>query len=82
MKTNIFKRVCENLTEIAHMPTPARDKHLDLFMSQGYLFLDLTDKQVTTLKVLFKREYPNIYREFPEPDDHGFTAEFKYLLFK
>lgn len=83
MTRALFKRMCERLTTIAHMNEPEqRETHLRLFMSQGYLFLDLTDKQVDSLKSLFKKEYPDKFKEYSKPDEHGFTAEFEYLRFK
>lgn len=82
MKTSLFKRMCENITEISKLDNEQREKHLQLFMSQGYLFLDLTDKQVDTLKTVLKTHYPDKYKIYDKPDSHGFTAEFEYLRFK
>lgn len=58
MTTAVFKRMCENLTEISKLNEPARENNLKLFMSQGYLFLDLTDKQVYKLKGVLSANYP------------------------
>ena len=80
MKNNIFNAMCDDLMRIAIAPN--RDELLNVFMSQGYLFINLTDKQVDKLRVLFAACYPDIYEVFDEPDEHGFTAQFKYLLFK
>lgn len=55
---------------------------LQIFMQQGYLFLDLTDKQVSKLKAVLKGLYPDIYKEYNKPDGNGFTSEFMYLRFK
>lgn len=82
MMNNIFKRMCESLVEISRLNEPARENHLNLFMSQGYLFLDLTDRQVDKLKNVLKTNCPDKYKEYDEPDDHGYTAEFNYLRFK
>ena len=64
------------------MEEPEREQNLNVFMSQGYLFLDLTNKQVDVIKNLFKTEYSDEYVEYNEPDEHGFTSEFRYLRFK
>lgn len=82
MLTSIFKRVCHNLQEISKMDENNRQTNLQLFMSQGYLFLDLTDKQVDKLKTVLKDSYPDIYKEYNKPDNNGFTGEFMYLRFK
>lgn len=82
MVTNLFKRMCDNLIEISRLNEPARENYLKLFMSQGYLFLDLTDKQVANLKNILKVNYPDKYKEYAKPDEHGFVAEFDYLRFK
>ena len=74
--------MCERLTQIAHYDEPYRNDTLKVFMSQGYLFLELTNKQVEKLKALFKAEYPDKFVVYAEPDEHGFTAEFEYLCFK
>lgn len=82
MMTTVFKRMCDCLTEISKLNEPVRENNLKLFMSQGYLFLDLTDKQVNKLKDVLKSNYPDKYITYSEPDEHGFTAEFEYLRFK
>lgn len=82
MKTKLFNKMCERLTQIAHYDEPYRNDTLKVFMSQGYLFLDLTDKQVDKIRALFKSEYPDKFVEYEEPDEHGFTAAFEYLRFK
>ena len=50
MKTMIFIHMCECLKGIAHEPEPKKTADLNLFMSQGYLFLDLTEKTGKPLK--------------------------------
>lgn len=82
MKANIFKQVLNNLTEISKLNEPARESHLNLFMSQGYLFLDLTDKQVSKLKECLVVNYPDKFITYEKPDEHGYTSEFHYLRFK
>ena len=82
MTTRLFKNMCNRLTVIAHSPAPYRDNMLKVFMSKGYLFLELTDKQVEKLKALFKAEYPDKFIQYDEPNEHGFTAAFEYLRFK
>lgn len=82
MTMTVFKRMCECLAEISKLNSPVRENKLKLFMSQGYLFLDLTDKQVNKLKAVLKSNYPDRFIEYSEPDEHGFTAEFEYLRFK
>lgn len=82
MLNTVFKRMCENMIEISKHTGEQRERELNLFMSQGYLFLDLTDKQVNKLKVVLKNNYPNEYKEYDKPDEHGFTSEFYYLRFK
>ena len=42
MLNSIFKRVCENLIEISKHTGEQKERELNLFMSHGYLFLDLT----------------------------------------
>lgn len=81
MTNAIFKTMCDNLCEISRLNEPARENSLKLFMSQGYLFLDLTDKQVNKLKAVLKENYPDKFKEHL-PDEHNFTAEFEYLRFK
>ena len=82
MLATVFKRMCECLTEISKQNEPVRENNLKLFMSQGYLFLDLTDKQVDKLKGVLSANYPDKFVVYAEPDAHGFTAEFEYLRFK
>lgn len=82
MKRTYFNSVVWSLIQISKMNEPARTNHLDLFMSQGYIFLDLTEKQIAEIKTLFKTHFSDIYKEYHEPDEHGFIAEFKYLRFK
>ena len=82
MTTKLFNRMCERLTQIAHYNEPYREDTLNVFMSQGFLFLELTNKQVDKIKNVFKTHFPDIYKEYPTPDEHGFTSEFKYLRFK
>ena len=82
MMTTVFKRMCENLTEISKLNEPARENNLKLFMSQGYLFLDLTDRQVNKLKAVLQANYPDKFIVYANPDEHGFTSEFEYLRFK
>lgn len=82
MTTTVFKRMCECLTEISKQNEPVRENNLKLFMSQGYLFLDLTDKQVNKLKDVLRANYPDKFVDYTEPDEHGFTAKFEYLRFK
>lgn len=82
MKINLFTRMCDNLIKISRLNEPAREAHFKLFMSQGYLFLDLTDKQIANLKSILKLNYPDKYKEYATPDEHGFTAEFGNLRFK
>lgn len=82
MKTQEFNRMCSELSIISDLSDPLRQKQLDLFMVAGYMWIDLTDKQVQKIKVLLKNRFPDKYVEYPEPDSHGFTAEFEYLRFK
>lgn len=82
MLTTVFKRMCECLTEISKLNEPVRENKLKLFMSQGYLFLDLTDKQVDKLKGILKANFPDKFVVYANPDEHGFTSEFEYLRFK
>lgn len=81
MTTSVFKRMCDRLVEISRLNEPAREQHLKLFMSQGYLFLDLTDMQVSKLKCVLRINYPDKCK-IHEPDEHGFTMDFDYLRFK
>ena len=74
--------MCDNLIEISKHSGEQKERELNLFMSQGYLFLDLTDKQVSKIKTVFKENYSDEYKEYNEPDEHGFTSEFRYLRFK
>ncbi len=74
--------MCENLAEISKLNEPARENNLKLFMSQGYLFLDLTEKQIEKLKSVLAVNYPDKYVVYDEPDQHGFISEFEYLRFK
>lgn len=82
MTNNVFKRMCDNLIEISKLNEHAKENHLKLFMSQGYLFLNLTDKQVEKLKNVLKAYFTDKYKEYNKPDEHGFIAEFEYLRFK
>ena len=82
MMNNVFKTMCVNLVEISKLNEPERERHLNLFMSQGYLFLNLTDKQVYKLKELLKAKYSDLYIQYSKPDENGFTSEFMYLRFK
>ena len=82
MKTTVFKRMCECLTEISKQNEPVREHNLKVFMSQGYLYLDLTDKQVNKLKDVLSANYPDKFVVYAEPDENGYTAEFEYLRFK
>lgn len=82
MKRMYFNNVVWSLIQISKMNEPARTKHLDLYMTQGYIFLELTNKQAEEIKNVFKAHFPDIYKEYPTPDEHGFTSEFKYLRFK
>lgn len=82
MTTTVFKRMCECLTEISKQNEPVRENNLKLFMSQGYLFLDLTDLQVKHLQRILSAYFPDKYIVYAEPDEHGFTAKFEYLRFK
>ena len=67
MMNNVFKTMCVNLVEISKLNEPERERHLNLFMSQGYLFLNLTDKQVYKLKELLKAKYPDLYIQYSKP---------------
>ncbi|MBO7695093.1 MAG: hypothetical protein J6T10_20935 [Methanobrevibacter sp.] len=82
MKKAYFNGMCDKLTQISQLPEPERTKTIDFFMCQAYLFLDLTEKQISKLKEIFKMFYPDIYKEYDKPDENGYTAEFKYLQFK
>ena len=82
MTTTVFKRMCECLTEISKQNEPVRENNLKLFMSQGYLFLDLTDLQVKHLQRILAAYFTDKYIVYAEPDEHGFTAKFEYLRFK
>lgn len=64
------------------MGEPKREQHLKIFMSQGYLFFELTEKQVNELKQVLKEHYPDKYIEYDKPDERGFVAEFECLRFK
>ena len=74
--------MCECLAEIAKQNEPARENNLKLFMSQGYLFLDLTDRQVDKMKAVLQANYPDKFIAYAKPDENGYTAEFEYLRFK
>ena len=82
MKKSMFESLCGNFKNIAIMNKPERDKNLNDLMCAGYLFLDLTEKQINTLKELLKAKFPDIYKEYDTPDEYGCKAEFKYLRFK
>lgn len=80
MKRPMFSMLIYRLKEIAKAPN--RDALLNEIMSCGFLFLDLTDKQVEQLKNVLKFYYTDLYIVHAEPDEHGFTDEFMYLRFK
>ena len=82
MTNTIFKTMCRNLIEISKLENEQRERNFDLFMSQGYLFLELTDKQVSKIKEVLKEYYPDKFIEYDKPDEHGFTSEIAYLRFK
>ena len=82
MKRTLFTRMCECLIGIAHEPEPKKTADLKLFMSQGYLFLDLTEIQTRQLKRILSAYYTDLYKVYTEPDENGFTSEFMYLRFK
>lgn len=64
MTNSIFRQMCVCLSEISELPENEREKKLKLFMSQGYLFLNLTEKQVYKLKELLKAKYTDLYTIF------------------
>ena len=82
MKTMIFTHMCDCLKGIAQEPEPKRTADLRLFMSQGYLFLDLTENQIRQLKQVLSYYFTDLYIVYKEPDENGYTAEFMYLRFK
>ena len=82
MKTMIFIQMCECLKGIAHEPEPKRTADLELFMSQGYLFLDLTENQIRQLKQVLSYYFTDLYIVYKDPDENGYTSEFMYLRFK
>lgn len=82
MTNGTFKGLCDYMHNIALMNKPDRERRLNETMSAGYLFINLTDRQVREFKALLKRDFPDKYIEYPEPDSNGFTAEFEYLHFK
>ena len=82
MTNSIFRQMCVRLSEISELPENEKEKELKLFMSQGYLFLDLTEKQIYKLKELLKAKYTDLYIQYSKPDENGFTSEFMYLRFK
>lgn len=77
-----FNLMCAFFATIASKAEPQRTKELNEFMSMGFMFLELTDKQAKQLKSVLKKAFPDKYIEYAEPDEHGFTAEFEYLRFK
>ena len=82
MTNATFKDLCTHMHNISLMNRPDRERRLNETMSAGYLFITLTDRQVRELKALLKRDFPDKYIEYAEPDSNGFTAEFEYLRFK
>ena len=82
MTNGTFKGLCTFMHDISLLSNPDRERRLNEILSAGYLYLSLTDRQVREFKALLKRDFPDKYVEYPEPDSHGFTAEFEYLRFK
>lgn len=82
MTNATFKDMCSFMHAVSTMDEPKREQRLKEIMSAGYLFISLTDRQVIKFKALLKRDFPDKFIEYPEPDPHGFTAEFEYLRFK
>lgn len=82
MKKSMFMNFCLQLVGIA-LITDIEDRkcRLNLLMSQGYLWLDLNDKQVDQVKQILLVNYPDMCKVH-EPDEHGFTMDFEYLRFK
>lgn len=82
MKKSNFMNFCLQLVGIALIvDKDERDRRLNLLMSQGYLWLDLTDKQVDHVKHILIMNYPDKCK-IHEPDENGFTMDFEYLRFK
>ena len=82
MTKSIFKQMCECLKGISQEQEPKKTADLNLFMPQGYLFLDLTEKQINQLKQVLSYYFTDLYIVYKEPDENGFTSEFMYLRFK
>lgn len=81
MKAREFKQFRENLTEISRMPEDIRDAHMKILMSAGFLWLELTDKQVDIIKEQLLKDFPDECIVH-EADEHGFTMDFRYIRFK
>lgn len=82
MKTREFNLLCECFANISKMNDDAREIHFKCVMSKGYLFLDMTEKQVRKIKNVLQATFPEKFRYYDKPDEHGYTAEFEYLKFK
>lgn len=82
MKKSDYMNFCLQLVGIAQIKDlEERERRLRLVMSQGYLWLELTDKQVEHVKQILIVNYPDKCK-IHEPDEHGFTMDFEYLRFK
>ena len=82
MKKSVYRNFCLRLVGIALIEDKQdRDRRLNELMSCGYLWLDLTEKQVQQVKRILILNYPDKCK-IHEPDENGYTVEFEYLSFK
>ena len=82
MKKSMYMNFCLQLVGIAQIEDIAeRERRLNEFMSAGYLWLELTEKQAQHVKQILITNYPDKCK-IHEPDAYGYTMEFRYLSFK
>lgn len=82
MKKSDYMNFCLRLVGIGQIEDKQdRDRRLNELMSCGYLWLDLTEKQVKHVKQILISNFPDKCK-IHEPDENGYTAEFEYLRFK
>ena len=77
-----FNLMLTFLHNISVMQEPKRSQELNSFMSMGFMFLELTESQAGELKKALAVDFPDIYKEYDEPDENECTSEFMYLRFK
>lgn len=82
MKKSNYMNFCLQLVGIAQIEDKTdRERRLNEFMSAGYLWLDLTDKQAQQVKHILIENYPDKCK-MHKPDENGFTMDFEYLRFR